>query len=120
MRRFWQDKESKYVLRLLCPFVHDPFILKLTFDFQSVAIIGSANTAFDIIQDCYKAGLRTTMVARSPTYIFPYDYVMDSHGIGAYDLLPLEAADRLLNTFPAGLDGQFSHGLFAHLASQEP
>ncbi|ROV95041.1 hypothetical protein VPNG_09489 [Cytospora leucostoma] len=87
---------------------------------KSVAVIGSANTAFDVMQDCYNAGLKTTMVARSPTYVFPYEYVMDPHGVGAYDLLPLEDADRLLNTFPQALDGQFSHGLFAHLASQEP
>ncbi|KAF2871931.1 hypothetical protein BDV95DRAFT_606500 [Massariosphaeria phaeospora] len=87
---------------------------------ESVAIIGSANTAFDVMQDCYEAGLKTTMVARSPTYIFPYDYVMDPHGVDAYDAMPLDAADRLLNTFPSALDGRFSHGLFAHLASQEP
>ncbi|PVH93133.1 FAD/NAD(P)-binding domain-containing protein [Periconia macrospinosa] len=87
---------------------------------KTVAIIGSANTAFDVMRDCWEAGLSTTMIVRSPTYIFPYDYVMDPHGIGAYDKLPLEAADRLLNTFPSMLDGQFSHGLFAHLASQEP
>lgn len=60
------------------------------------------------------------MVARSPTYVFPYEYVMNPHGIGAYDLMPIEAADKLLNTFPQALDGQFSHGLFAHLAAQEP
>lgn len=85
-----------------------------------MAVIGSANTAFDIIQDCHDAGLKTTMVARSHTYVFPYDYVMDPHGIGAYDKMPLEAADRMLNTFPLVLDGQFSHGLFARLASLEP
>lgn len=85
-----------------------------------MAVIGSANTAFDVIKDCHEAGLETTMVARSPTYVFPYEYVMDPHGIGAYDLMPLEVADRMLNTFPLALDGQFSHGLFAHLASLEP
>ncbi|KAK9782254.1 putative FAD/NAD(P)-binding domain-containing protein [Seiridium cardinale] len=86
---------------------------------KSVAVIGSANTAFDIIQDCHNAGLQTTMVARSPTYVFPYDYMMDSHGIGAYDVLSLDAADRLLNTMPGALDGQFSHALFSFLASQQ-
>jgi hypothetical protein len=60
------------------------------------------------------------MIARSLTYIFPYAYVMDPHAIGAYDLMPVAAADRLLQTFPSGLDGQVSKGLFAHLASQEP
>ncbi|KAI1098962.1 hypothetical protein F4804DRAFT_345895 [Jackrogersella minutella] len=87
---------------------------------KSVVVISSANTAFDVMQECYNAGLKTTMVARSPTYIFPYEYVMDPHGIGAYDNMPLDVADRLLKTFPLALDGQFSHGPLAHLASQEP
>lgn len=72
------------------------------------------------MQDCQRRGLKTTMVARSPTYIFPYDYMMDPHALGAYDILPINEADTMLNTFPTSLDGQFSHGLFSHLASQEP
>ncbi|KAI0972390.1 hypothetical protein F4678DRAFT_471911 [Xylaria arbuscula] len=87
---------------------------------KSVAVIGSANTAFDVIEDCHAEGLQTTMVARSPTYVFPFEYVMDPHGIGAYDIMSLDAADKLLNTMPQALDGQFSHGLFARLASLEP
>ncbi|KAI1503001.1 hypothetical protein F5X99DRAFT_426586 [Biscogniauxia marginata] len=87
---------------------------------KSVAVIGSANTAFDVMEDCHNAGLKTTMVARSPTYVFPYEYVMDPHAIRAYDNMPLDVAGRLLNTFPLALSGQFSHALFAHLASQEP
>ncbi|KAI1661103.1 hypothetical protein F4813DRAFT_399170 [Daldinia decipiens] len=34
---------------------------------KSVVIVGSANTAFDIMQDCHAAGIKTTMVARSPS-----------------------------------------------------
>ncbi|KUI52875.1 hypothetical protein VP1G_00529 [Cytospora mali] len=45
---------------------------------------------------------------------------MCPHAIGAHDLMPLEAADKLLNTLLQALDGQSSHGLFAHLAAQEP
>ncbi|KAI1475920.1 hypothetical protein F4774DRAFT_428595 [Daldinia eschscholtzii] len=66
---------------------------------KSVAIIGSANTAFDIMRDCYAAGLKTTMVARSPTYIFPYEYVTNPHSFGAYDNLPLEVADRIFDRY---------------------
>lgn len=72
------------------------------------------------MRDCWEANLTTTMVVRSPTYIFPYDYVMNPHGIGAYDTMSLDAADRLMNTLPSMLDGQLSHGLFAYLASREP
>ncbi|KAI0135358.1 hypothetical protein F4814DRAFT_400697 [Daldinia grandis] len=87
---------------------------------KSVVIVGAANTAFDIMRDCHAAGLKTTMVARSPTYIYPYEYVMNPHGFGVYEDLPLDIADRLLYTLPPALDGQFSHGLFSHLAFQEP
>jgi len=85
-----------------------------------VLVVGSANTAFDIIEDCYNAGLQTTMVVRSPTYIFPFEYAMDPHGFGMYDLMPIDAADKFLMTVPAAVDGQLSRGLFAHLASMEP
>ncbi|KAI5917570.1 FAD/NAD(P)-binding domain-containing protein [Camillea tinctor] len=87
---------------------------------RKTAVIGSANTAFDTMQDCYNAGLNTTMVAWSPTYIFPYEYVTVHYSIGAYDIMPINVTDKLLSTFPLTLDGQFSQGLFAHLASQEP
>jgi hypothetical protein len=72
------------------------------------------------MEDCYKTGLKTTMVVRSPTYILPFEYLIDPHAIGVYDTMPPDVADVLLSTFPNGLDGQFSHGLFAHLASQDP
>ncbi|KAI0540379.1 hypothetical protein GGR58DRAFT_461129 [Xylaria digitata] len=87
---------------------------------KSVAVIGSANTAFDIIEDCHIAGLKTTMVARSPTYILPYDYIIDPHNLGAYNVLPLDTADRLLNTLPEALSGPLAQSLLAYFASQEP
>jgi cation diffusion facilitator CzcD-associated flavoprotein CzcO len=65
-----------------------------------------ANSAFDIIRECHKIDLQTTMVTRSPSYIFPYVYVINAHGIGTYNIMTLEAADRLLNALPSGLDGQ--------------
>jgi cation diffusion facilitator CzcD-associated flavoprotein CzcO len=94
--------------------------LVLTMPLQSVAVIGSANTAFDVMADCYDAGLKTTIVARSPTYVLPYDYVMDHRAVGIYDVVPLDKADKLMNALPFAVDGQLSHGLLAHLASQEP
>ncbi|KAI0423091.1 hypothetical protein F5X98DRAFT_382412 [Xylaria grammica] len=87
---------------------------------KSVAVIGSANTAFDIIQDCHTAGLETTMVVRSPTYIVPFEHITDPRGFGAYTILPLDAADKLLNTMPEALGGPVAQTLLAHLASQEP
>ncbi|KAK6953599.1 hypothetical protein Daesc_005904 [Daldinia eschscholtzii] len=51
------------------------------------------------MRDWYAAGLKTTMVARSQTYIFPYKYVMSPHSFGAYDNLPLEVADRIFDRY---------------------
>jgi hypothetical protein len=72
------------------------------------------------MEDCHHAGLETTMVVRSPTYIFPYEYIMDPHSIGAYEHFPLAEADKMLNTFPTAVDAQFVRGLMAHLASCDP
>ncbi|KAK1750497.1 putative indole-3-pyruvate monooxygenase YUCCA4 [Echria macrotheca] len=87
---------------------------------KSVIIVGSANTAFDILEDCVSAGIATTMVARSPTYIVPLHYGYDPRGLGLYDILPTEIADRALMTLPAWVDGALAGGLFALLAAEEP
>ncbi|GAB1319243.1 Flavoprotein involved in K+ transport [Madurella fahalii] len=86
---------------------------------KSVLIIGSANTAFDILEDCHAAGLQTTMNARSTTYIVPLDYVCDNRSLAAYDF-GVPAADRLFMTLPTWVDSQFAAGLFAQFAAQEP
>ncbi|KAL4790051.1 monooxygenase [Aspergillus venezuelensis] len=86
---------------------------------QSVAIIGSANTAFDILTDCHAAGLKATMVARSPTYIVPLDYLCHEASLGAYDA-DLEAADKMFLSLPSVIDGQLARNLFAAFASAEP
>ncbi|KAF7588254.1 hypothetical protein BBP40_005976 [Aspergillus hancockii] len=84
-----------------------------------VLVIGSANTAFDVLEDCHAAGLQTTMVVRSPTYIVPVEYVCDKHSLGAYDM-GVDAADRLFLSLPTCVDSQLARGLFAMFASQEP
>lgn len=88
---------------------------------KSVLIIGSANTAFDIAQDCHAAGLQTTIVARSPTYIFPVEDACDKQCLGAYDSdIGVEATDRLLMTMPTWVGTHMLSGFLASRASQEP
>ncbi|KEQ99931.1 hypothetical protein AUEXF2481DRAFT_25807 [Aureobasidium subglaciale EXF-2481] len=86
---------------------------------KTVCIVGSANTAFDVLEDCHAAGLQTTMIARSPTYMVPLTYICNKIGLGAYDN-GVEAADNLFMMLPSIVDSQFAQGLFAALASQEP
>ena len=86
---------------------------------STVLIIGSANTAFDILEDCHNAGLQPIMIVRSPTYICPLEYVTSKLGLGAYDD-GVEAADERFMTVPTILDGQLARDLFSHFASLEP
>lgn len=82
-------------------------------------IVGSANTAFDVLEDCNAAGLQTTMNVRSPTYIVPLSYVCDKMSLGAYDI-GVEFADRMFQTGPSAVDTQLARGLFAMFGSKEP
>ncbi|CAD0083617.1 unnamed protein product [Aureobasidium vineae] len=86
---------------------------------KSVCVVGSANTAFDVLEDCYNAGLQVTMIVRSPQYLVPLGYVCNPLGLGAYNF-GVEAADRLFMMMPTIVDSQLAKGLFAQLASQEP
>ncbi|KAJ5730941.1 uncharacterized protein N7483_005449 [Penicillium malachiteum] len=87
---------------------------------KSVIIAGSGNTAFDIAEDCAKAGLKTTMNVRSPTYIFPRDYCFDPKGLGFYDLVPPDFADKLFVSGPLAIGGQISRDQYVSLAAKEP
>ncbi|KAJ3466157.1 hypothetical protein MRS44_006815 [Fusarium solani] len=80
---------------------------------------GSGNSAFDIVSDCHAAGLQTTMVARSLTYILPLEYVCHDASFGVYDH-GVEAADRLFMTLPTMILGQLTQGLLQKFASEEP
>ncbi|KAJ4123046.1 hypothetical protein NW768_010038 [Fusarium equiseti] len=86
---------------------------------KSVLIIGSANTAFDILGDCHATGLKVTMNVRSPTYIVPVEYFRNKRSLGAYDF-GVAAADRMFLTLPTVISGLLSRNLFRMLGSQEP
>ncbi|KAG9603388.1 hypothetical protein KCU77_g923, partial [Aureobasidium melanogenum] len=69
---------------------------------KSVYVVGSASTAFDVVEDCYNAGLQVTMVVRSPQYF------------------GVDKADELFMMMPTIVDSQLGQKLFQQLASQEP
>lgn len=71
------------------------------------------------MEDCHAAGLQTTMVARSTTYIVPVEYLGHEMSLGLY-AIDAEKADRLFLTTPTCVDSALAHNLLAHLANQEP
>jgi len=86
---------------------------------KSVCIVGSASTAFDVLEDCYNAGLQVTMIVRSPQYMVPLEYICHELGLGSYSQ-GVDAADNMFMMIPMIVDSQLGQGLFAQLASQEP
>ncbi|KAL4926923.1 monooxygenase [Aspergillus undulatus] len=86
---------------------------------KSVMVIGSANTAFDVLANCHSTGLDATIVARSPTYIVPLDYLCHEASLGAYDA-GVDEADKLFLSLPTVVDGQLGRDVLATFASHEP
>lgn len=71
------------------------------------------------MEDCHAAGLQTTMVVRSPTYIVPVEYITHKMSLGAYDM-GTAVADKLFLSLPSQVDGQLGRGLLVSFAEQEP
>lgn len=72
------------------------------------------------MEDCADSGLQTTMNARSPTYIFPWEYALAPEGLGVYDIKGPELADKLQMSSPHAVIGQLVVNLHAKLADKEP
>lgn len=84
-------------------------------------VVGSANTAHDIADDMYEAGLAsTTMVQRSKTYVLPCEYwkTLASRTYNAQ--IPIETADRLQMTGPLALGRLMAKGGLDAMARKEP
>ena len=86
---------------------------------KSMIIVGSANTAFDVLEDGHAAGIKSTMVARSPTYVVPLKHVTDVRSLGVYDL-GVDAADNFLLSLPVVVDAALGRDIYAGFAAAEP
>lgn len=72
------------------------------------------------MEDCAETGLATTMVARSPTYVFPWDYALAPTGLGLYERLPAALVDKLQMSGPAAVGGQLVRDSYAAMAAAHP
>lgn len=69
------------------------------------------------MEDCAAAGLKTTMIARSPTFVFPWDYALFPEGLGLYEKIPTHIADKALMSGPAAVGGQLVRASYANMAA---
>ncbi|RNJ58592.1 hypothetical protein D7B24_004463 [Verticillium nonalfalfae] len=87
---------------------------------KSVIVIGSANSAFDVLEDCHNAGLTVQMIQRSPTYVIPMRYYAHPQGLGIFDVVSTEVADAMINMGPVAIVGQLPGLVHAAMAAEEP
>ncbi|KAK1975732.1 hypothetical protein LZ30DRAFT_604969 [Colletotrichum cereale] len=87
---------------------------------KSVTVVGSANTAFDVLVDCHDSGLRTTMIQRSETYVVPMTYFAHPNGLGVYDSLPAGLADAVSSGSPLAVGGNMLRLVHQMQAQAEP
>ncbi|KAK5174270.1 uncharacterized protein LTR77_001350 [Saxophila tyrrhenica] len=63
-------------------------------------VIGTANTGHDIAEDMANAGMETTIVQRSPTFVFPAEWLHASEDRNYNPDTSAEVADREEFTYP--------------------
>lgn len=87
---------------------------------QSVVVVGAANTAFDLVEDCHSAGLSVTMVQRSPTFIIPAENCNHPNAFGMYKSgLPIDIVDSITMAGPMAVGGQLIGGIINMQAAAE-
>lgn len=63
-------------------------------------VIGTANTAHDVAEDMANAGMETTMVQRSPTFVFPAEWLHAAEDVHYHANMSTADADRESFTYP--------------------
>lgn len=64
-------------------------------------VIGTANTAHDVAEDMANAGMATTMVQRSPTFVFPAEWLHASQDAHYRADTTADDADKETLTYPS-------------------
>lgn len=84
-------------------------------------VVGTANTAHDIADDMYEAGLAlTTMVQRSKTYVLPAEYWARVSGRTYNEQFPTDLADKLQMTGPSAAGRLIAKTTLDEMARGEP
>lgn len=88
---------------------------------KSAIVVGTANTAHDIAEDMYQAGLsEVTMVQRSKTYVLPYEYWQKLSSQTYNENFPTDLADKLQMTGPMAVGRLIINSHLNAMADKEP
>lgn len=83
-------------------------------------VVGIANTAHDVADDMCEAGLLTTMIQRSQTYVMPDKYWQQVSQRTYNKDFPTDLADKLLSTGPTAVGRLIVVSTLHQMAASEP
>ncbi|KIW87265.1 uncharacterized protein Z519_12168 [Cladophialophora bantiana CBS 173.52] len=83
-------------------------------------VLGTANTAHDVADDMYEAGMSVTMVQRSRTFVLPVEYIQDRYHKLYNSKLSTETSDRIMFTNPVSIARLTSANAFHAMARAQP
>ncbi|KAL9560680.1 hypothetical protein ACKAV7_015171 [Fusarium commune] len=83
-------------------------------------VIGTANTAHDVADDMYEAGMKVTMVQRSRTFVLPAEFIKERYDLIYNAQIPTEVSDRAMFTPPVSIARLLSFKTFHAMARSQP
>ncbi|OAL31909.1 hypothetical protein AYO22_00779 [Fonsecaea multimorphosa] len=87
----------------------------------SGVVVGSANTAHDVVDDMYEAGMKSvTMVQRSRTYVLPVEYIDVPYKMVYNERIPTEISDRMFMSNAIAVSRLMTSHLFTAKAKAQP
>ncbi|KAK2686284.1 hypothetical protein QWA68_014845 [Fusarium oxysporum] len=87
---------------------------------KSGIVVGTANTAHDVADDMYEAGMSVTMVQRSRTFVLPVEFIKERYDLIYNDKIPTEISDRLMFSNPVSIARKLSSKTFHAMARAQP
>ncbi|KAF5706030.1 dimethylaniline monooxygenase (n-oxide forming) [Fusarium mundagurra] len=83
-------------------------------------VVGTGNTAHDVADDMYEAGMEVTMVQRSRTFVLPAEFIKERYDLIYNAQIPTEISDRAMFTPPVSIARLLSSKTFHAMARSQP
>ncbi|KAF5636969.1 dimethylaniline monooxygenase (n-oxide forming) [Fusarium tjaetaba] len=83
-------------------------------------VVGTGNTAHDVADDMYEAGMEVTMVQRSRTFVLPAEFIKERYDLIYNAQIPTEISDRAMFTQPVSIARLLSSKTFHAMARSQP
>ncbi|QGI77016.1 hypothetical protein CEK25_003745 [Fusarium fujikuroi] len=87
---------------------------------KSGIVVGAANTAHDVADDMWQAGMQVTMVQRSRIFVLPVEFIKERYNLMYNSNIPTETSDRGMFSLPISIARILSSKVFHAMARAQP